>query len=153
MNLKDLKEGVIVIKLHTWHTADESTRTNGWTAVNNGKRQRRRLREANMPIVMPNATSNDDQREGGLSRALMRSYDTPSLPDGFKFEYAVDGKITSLDKHQFLEKKKQIQRVVETITLLDDPNFTKEAKDVELAIRLKGGGRDVVFGLSHVYYA
>mmetsp|Transcript_2940 Transcript_2940/g.6591 ORF Transcript_2940/g.6591 Transcript_2940/m.6591 type:complete len:329 (-) Transcript_2940:1116-2102(-) len=153
LNLKDLKEGVVVIKIHTWHTADESTRTKGWKAVNNGKRQRRRLGDPNTPTIMSNTTSYDDEHELTQSRNLMRSYDTPELPDGFVFEYAIDGKVTSLNKKQFLDKKKQIQRVVETMTLLDDPNFTKDAKDVEVAIRLKGSARDVVFGLSHIYYA
>jgi hypothetical protein len=83
----------------------------------------------------------------------MRSYDTPDLPDTFIFEYAIDGKVTTLTKDQFLEQKKQIQRVVETLTLLDDPNFTAEAKHVEIAVRLRGCGRDCTFGVSHVYRA
>jgi hypothetical protein len=83
----------------------------------------------------------------------MRSYDTPELPEGFEFEYAIDGKVTTLKKEEFLEKKKQPQRVVETLTILDDPKFTDKAKDVEVAVRLKGSGRSIVFGVSHVYWA
>ena len=83
----------------------------------------------------------------------MRSYETPTLPDTFLFEYAIDGKITTLTRDQFLEQKKQIQRVVETLTLLDDPSFTSDAKDVEVAVRLKGCGRACTFGVSHIYWA
>ena len=128
MTPKDLKEGLIILKLHTWHTKDESTRTKGWTTVDN----KRSLRS---------------------SRQLVRSTDTPDLPEGFEFEFSIDGKTTSLKKDAFLAQKKKLQRVVEILTILDDPNFTKEPKDVEIGIRLKGSGNDIVFGLSHIYWA
>jgi hypothetical protein len=143
MTLKDLKEGIIILKLHTWHREDESTRTKGWETVDN-KRALRRLETDS------NAESDLDESE---ERMIMRSYDTPDLPDSFELEYAIDGQITTLDKKKFLEQKKQLQRVVETLTMLDDPNFTDQARDVEIAIRLKGSGRGIVFGVSHVYWA
>mmetsp|Transcript_32696 Transcript_32696/g.33034 ORF Transcript_32696/g.33034 Transcript_32696/m.33034 type:complete len:311 (-) Transcript_32696:1438-2370(-) len=153
MTLKELKEGIIILKLHTWHTADESTITQGWKSVGNVRR-RRRLGES---LIHLN-TSESFQRgyyetNEPTNRMLMRSYDTPKLPDQFSFEYSINGVVTSLTGDQFLKKKKQIQRVVETITILDDPNFTTEAKDVEIAIRLLGSGRSIVFGVSHVYWA
>lgn len=141
MTLKDLKEGVIVLKLHTWQTEDESTVTKGWTSVDNVEGKRRLGQSHSYEVDKP------------VDRMLMRSYDTPGLPDEFAFEYAIDGVVTTLTKDQFLDKKKQLQRVVETITILDDPNFTSESKDVEIAIRLRGSGRSVVFGVSHVYWA
>lgn len=131
MNLDDLKEGIIILKLHTWYTEEEYRKTEPVAA--------RRLGENMLP-------SNEE-------RMLTRSYETPNLPDGFVFEYAIDGKITSLTKDAFLEQKQQIQRVVETLTILDDPDFTSEAKDVEIAVRLKGSGSSIVFGVSHVYWA
>lgn len=153
MTLKDLKEGIIILKLHTWHVPDESTITLGWTTVNN-EQQRHRLGEswiqwdeASEPASQKYDLDQPDQR------LTMRSYDTPELPDEFIFEYAIDGKVTTLTKSEFLEQKKLIQRVVETITMLDDPNFTEGARDVEIAIRLRGCGRKVVFGVSHVYWA
>lgn len=153
MTLKDLKEGIIVVKLHTWHTEEESTMTVGWTSVDN-TRQRRRLGESWIQLGedFDPAVTMDDV-EASVERMTMRSYDTPELPDNFALEYAIDGKVTTLTKSEFLEQKKLIQRVVETITLLDDPNFTQEARDVEIAIRLRGSGRSVVFGVSHVYWA
>jgi hypothetical protein len=44
MTLEDLKEGIIVIKLHTWQIVSESTRTQGCNTVNN-EHNRRRLRD------------------------------------------------------------------------------------------------------------
>jgi hypothetical protein len=146
MTLKDLKEGIIILKLHTWHTENESTRTKGWETVDN-KRALRRLDSGS------DATQSESELAENEERITMRSYATPDLPDSFEFEYAIDGKITTLDKNKFLNQKKQLQRVVETLTMLDDPNFTDKAKDVELAIRLKGSGRRIVFGVSHVYWA
>mmetsp|Transcript_10637 Transcript_10637/g.26864 ORF Transcript_10637/g.26864 Transcript_10637/m.26864 type:complete len:672 (-) Transcript_10637:1123-3138(-) len=132
MTLDDLKEGIIILKLHTWYTAQE-------------------YRDA-LPIATRRLgqSLHDSDEEG---RKLTRSYDTPELPDEFVFEYAIDGKITSLTKDAFLKEKQQIQRVVETLTILDDPDFTSESKDVEVAIRLKGSGSKIVFGVSHVYWS
>jgi hypothetical protein len=161
MTLEDLKEGIIVLKLHTWHTDNESTKTKGWGMVN-GEPARRRLRDGRFNVLSEVVKETDPSRqfvevdeavdENG-ERMLMRSYDTPNLPDTFVFEYAIDGKITTLTRDQFLEQKKLLQRVVETITLLDDPGFTTVSKNVEIAIRLRGCGRECTFGVSHVYWA
>jgi len=143
LQLKDVKEGIIVAKLHTWHYESENTRTAGWNAVNDERQLRGDTSDRDMHL-----------EHGNEERNLMRSYETPELPDGFMFEYAINGKITTLNKDQFLEEKKQIQRVVEIITLLDDKDFSNgEAQDVEVAIRLRGCGRSCVFGLSHIYWA
>jgi hypothetical protein len=91
--------------------------------------------------------------ENGERVLKMRSYDTPDLPDTFVFEYAIDGKITALTRDQFLEQKKLVQSVVETITLLDNPGFTTVSKNVEIAIRMRGCGRECTFAVSHVYWA
>ena len=152
MTLKELKEGIIILKLHTWHTENESTITQGWNSVDNVKR-RRRLGESSMHFNTSTSESFQYESDKIENRMLMRSYDTPKLPDEFVFEYAIDGVVTTLTGKEFLEKKKQIQRVVETITILDDPNFTTEEKDVEIAIRLRGSGKSIVFGVSHVYWA
>ena len=152
LTLDDLKEGIIVIKLHTWHIDSESTRTQGWTTVSN-ERHLRRNDESVGDLTKEGVIFEDLNGEGLTHRDLMRSYDTPDLPETFVFEYAIDGKVTTLTKTEFLEKKKQLQRVVETLTLLDDPNFTSEAKNVEVAIRLRGCGRQCTFGLSHIYWA
>ena len=152
MTLKELKEGIIILKLHTWHTEKESTITQGWNSVDNVKR-RRRLGESSMHFNTSTSESFQYESDKIENRMLMRSYDTPKLPDEFVFEYAIDGVVTTLTSKEFLEKKKQIQRVVETITILDDPNFTTEEKDVEIAIRLRGSGKSIVFGVSHVYWA
>jgi hypothetical protein len=49
--------------------------------------------------------------------------------------------------------KHEVSRIVETWTLLDDPEFTNDPQDVEVAIRLRGSGRQLVFGVTHIYWA
>ncbi len=136
------------MKLHTWHYDSENPIAAGWTSVNN---ERQLLRERRHKIEISSTESllpEDEHRLLGI-----RNTDTPPQPDTMVFEYAIDGKITTLPRDEFLEKKQQLQRVVETLTILDDPAFTSEAKDVEIAIRMRGCGHECNFGLSHVYWA
>ena len=130
MEIPKVKEGIIIIKLETWHWPEEVTITKGWTTVNN---ERNLLSEQ--------------------SRDLKRQ--PPEYCDDFHFDFAVDGKITTYNREQFKEADKNIQRVVEVFTMLDDPTYVKEGeeKDVELAVRMRGCGNEKVFSLTHVYWA
>lgn len=124
MTVPQVKEGLIVVKLHTWHTADENPTTRGWKSINNEGR-----------------------------RSLMRSYDTPELNNQtFAFDYAIDGEITTLNSAEFLERKHNLQRVVETMTLMDDEKFGDEPRDVQVAIRIRGTD-NMILGVSHLYWA
>lgn len=129
MNIPKVKEGIIMIKMETWHFADEVPVAEGWKTVNN---------ERNL-------------------RSEQRNLKRQQIPycDDFHFDFAVDGKITSWNLEEFKEANKNIQRVVEVFTMLDDPAYVKEGeeKDVELAIRLHGCGDEKVFSLTHVYWA
>lgn len=74
----------------------------------------------------------------------------------FQFEYSIDGKITSLNRHEYEEKKQGIQHLVEVLTVMENPNFTDggvNVKNVEVAIRITGCKKDNVFMLTHVYWA
>lgn len=72
----------------------------------------------------------------------------------FRFEFAIDGKITSWTGEQLEANKVAAQRMVVIVTVLDDENYTGgEAKNVELAIRVTGCGREKPFGLTHIYWA
>jgi len=150
VNLQDVKEGVIVLKLHTWHTSDENTVTKEWTSVNNERNLRASfLRAVERPALSTmRIEARDDQR--GLK---VRSTETPPMPETMAFEYAIDGNITRLPRDEFLAATKTLQRVLQVLTILDDPEFTSEPKDVEIAIRMTGCGRDCTFGVSHIYWA
>lgn len=127
MEIPKVKEGIIMIKLETWHWPEEVKIAEGWTTVNNERNLR--------------------------SRELKRK--PPEYCDDFHFDFAVDGKMTTYDKDQFQEANKNIQRVVEVFTMMNDPTYVKEGeeKNIELAIRMRGCGNRKVFSLTHVYWA
>jgi hypothetical protein len=140
-----LKYGYIVIKIESWHSANENTRTEGWETVNN---ETRRLRHdtSNARIVNASANAMD---QGRNLKAL-----PPEYCDDFQFEVAIDGKVTTYNLEQHKEKLSQLQRVVQIVTLLADPDYTGgEEKDVEVAFRMLNCGRVKVYQLSHIYWA
>jgi hypothetical protein len=144
MTLPAVKEGIIVTKLESWHWP----MNRDWKSINN--KGRRHLRafsaEANATLV------ND---EYSYVRKLRKKAVPPATCDKFTFEFSIDGKITVWNKTDFEKNDKVVQRVVEAQTLLDDPNFTSEPKDVELAIRMTGCGDSTkkTMSLTHVYFA
>jgi hypothetical protein len=126
MNIPDLLHGYISLKFETWHQSGENIRTTGWNTENNVTSTGRRL--------------------GGPP--------PPAYCDDFKFEFALDGEVTSWSKDEFLVHLKNVQRVVETVTILKDPNFTGGVeKEVEVAFRFTGCSRVKTFFFSHIYWA
>lgn len=122
VNVPNVTAGIIIIKVETWHLKRESKLTEGWTAANNDE----------------------------YTRSLKET--APPLPDNFMLDYAIDGQVTSLDLEQYNALMKNPQRVVQTLTVLDDPDM-KESKDVEVAFRLRNCGRDCVWKVTHVYWS
>jgi hypothetical protein len=150
MDIPDMKEGILMLKFWTWTKANSVTRTEGWTSVNNEKRM---LRSAALNNQTFSTNVMDDEYEYLDSETLPDQRRRLTLPDAFLFDYAINGKITTLNKDQFTEKLKSVQRVVDIITLLDDPNFTSATKNVEVAFRMRECGRECVLALTHVYWA
>ena len=151
MNLPDLRYGYVAVKFESWHQSESVPATTGWTSVNN-EGGTRKLRE----VFSYNTTKTTRTQQWAFDdhgRKLGKK-PPPEFCDEFKFEYAIDGKITSLKRDEFLERKVDVQRVVETITILEDPEYTGgEEKEVEIAIRIVGCGRKKVFRMSHIYWA
>ena len=155
MTLPQVKEGLIVAKVETWHSPRELPVSAAWKSINNqGRRQLRGFDSAEPPanFTFVHRESFYDEEQ---NFRILRKEQVPDFCDNFKFEFALDGKITSWDKATFMANSKVAQRVVEIQTLLDDPNFTKEPKDVEVAIRMTGCGDSTrkTMCLSHMYYA
>lgn len=127
MNIPDLKHGYIALKFETWHKKGENPQTKDWTSENN---------------------------ESGTMERLLQNDAESQWCEAFKFEYAIDGEVTSMAEAEFVVKKHSVQRVVETITILEDPNYTGgEEKEVEVAFRMTGCGAEPLFLLSHIYWA
>ena len=143
MELPKVKAGIVVMKVVTERlTPEHSTRTVGWETVNNESNGRRLMEYQSIP-------------QSRLLRSLKKEEIKPIelLPETFLFDFAVDGKVTTWNKEEFKNHVKTPQRVLEFITLLDDPAFTTNEKTVEVAFRMRGCGRSCVIGISHIYWA
>lgn len=149
MNIPDLLYGYVIVKLETWHPSESVKKTEGWTSINNETipSQRYLLDALSFPHSA-NVTNNSLPR----SRTLKKK--PPELCDNFKFEYAINGVVTTMDKETFLRTKQNLARVVETVVLLNNTDFTGGvAREVEVAIRITGCARINIFKMSHIYWA
>lgn len=144
MNLENVEQGVIAVKFETWHLTNENPRTDGWTCINNHCGDRHLVAyESERPPIHPGSTVHRD----------LKKQSPPAICDDFKLEFAIDGEITSWDRAKFLERKSNPERVVEIVTLVDNPEFSINGpRDVELAIRIIGCQRINTFLFSHVYW-
>mmetsp|Transcript_24884 Transcript_24884/g.45064 ORF Transcript_24884/g.45064 Transcript_24884/m.45064 type:complete len:965 (-) Transcript_24884:82-2976(-) len=185
MNLKDVKAGIVIIKLETRHLPEESKRT--IASSNESKNddppkikdekelekpqqeesnketqdtetedtQREKKDETDKTEGTPEDKIEDTQKENegenDTEDPKRDLKEVPELPDTFEFDYAINGRITTLDKEQFLKNKHILQPDVELLTVLDDPEM-KPQENVQLAIRMRGCGRLCTFKLSHVYW-
>lgn len=171
MNVPDLKNGYVVLKFESWRQPNSAFKTDGWTSVNNeGKKSRQTLEHRGPSFSISPVRSNSNSTAVALGegdsefdysrstneRSRRLKQQPPDFCDNFQFEYAIDGKVTVLDlvKFQELSKLGHIQRVVETLVLLDDPNYTGgQEKEVEIAVRMTGCARTKVFRVSHLYWS
>lgn len=127
--LKGVSHGIFAGRIQYWHAHSSNKQTEGWNSVNNGREDKRRDLKA----------------------------PPPPLPDDFRFEIAVDGALRNSytgDEFKALCEP-HIAYNVPFCVLLDDDEIAKknEKKDMEISIRIMGGGRDSVLGITHIYYA
>jgi hypothetical protein len=137
LNLEKVKHGIVMIRVEDWWGANANHRTDKWTCEN-GK--------ANCT----EATTDQESHRRHLHRTLKGK---PYQCDDFKFEFAIDGKITSWDKDAYEANRRSLQRVVPIWVLNNGANYDGIERDMEVAIRLTGCARQNTFGLSHVYWA
>lgn len=202
LRIPDVRNGRIVVKLETWHRADEMPQyVQSWTSINgnnnddgiengdNYYNNRNLLKiETNTSTTTPSSTTtttfsrrlrNTNQRIRRNNNNRRRNLKAQPIPycSEFRFEYSINGQLTSLDLEQFQKRNAHIQRVVETIVLLnnkkkkDDDDHTdassssdfwvddggqkqkQQGHQVDLAMRLVGCGNDKLFSISHLYWS
>jgi hypothetical protein len=160
MNLEQLQHGLIIVKIEDWHY-DAVRPTASWTCPNNdcGRDLRRgadmAVSQRRNPVLVDEETVAESSSDS--MRAISRNL-KPKVPDycaEFKFEFAIDGRITTWPLEEWQKREGKAQRVVQLWTLLDDPKFVADGRprDVELALRMLGCGRTKIFKLTHVYWA
>ncbi|MGK3747182.1 MAG: hypothetical protein ACI8RD_010944 [Bacillariaceae sp.] len=153
-NLPELKHGFIALKFESWHQPNENQKTKSWNSVNN---ERRELYEENditflrssADLKQGNSVSYHGKKERNLKAKV------PDYCSDFRFEYSVDGKVTSLTKDEFVKRTGVIQRVVEVLKIVEDPSITGgEEKEIEFAFRITGCKNDgKTFSVTHIYWA
>ena len=153
-NLPELKHGFIALKFESWHASKENPKTKSWNSVNNEKRE---LYEENDRTFL---RSSADLKQGnsvgyhGVEERNLKKAKVPDYCSDFRFEYSVDGKVTSLTKDEFVKRTGVIQRVVEVIPIVEDPSLTGgEEKEIEFAFRITGCENDKTFSVTHIYWA
>ena len=145
-----VKHGYIAVKFESWHSPTENPKTDGWNSINNETENGRQL--------LRHRTRGDDltSHNTTVSTQSRRGLKAPPVPycDDFHFEYAIDGKITSLNLTEYHAALHVTQRAVEVVTLLQDPDyFGGKEREVELGVRITGCKKSKTFKLTHLYYA
>jgi hypothetical protein len=146
LTIQHTKQGVIVVSMNDQH-ASRLAATEGWCNENNttqdcpSARRGRRLSSANQ------------ERQRQLEAHVYCA--------DFKFEFAINGQITTWNMTEFQQRQAQVQKEFNLWTLAsgeqDDAHtsaiLSQEGQSVELAIRTTGCGRDKVLELTHIYWA
>jgi len=148
-NLPEFKHGFIAVKIETWHPSKRNPKTKDWISVNNERRDLYDERGGSFlrSSQCMNGTACDD--EGRQLKAKVPEY----CPE-FKFEFAIDGKITSWDHKEYMEHMGHIQRVVEIVHIVEDPTITGGVeKEIEFAFRITGCKNEKTMQITHIYWA
>jgi len=129
MKIDNVKEGLILAKIQWW--IRNNVRTQEWTEVNNGG-------------------NNPNNRSLG-------GHVVP-LPDDFKFELAINGKIETWDHNKYMEHTKEMAYNEAIFPFMDDPEQFQnedEGVSVEVAIRVlsEKDPRGATIAITHLYYA
>jgi len=154
--LKNLKEGMIYVKMDSWHKAEENPVTKGWTEVNNGEyRERKRDEHQESSFAQNNGDRQEEINGQFLLRRELKDDPNAIFCDDFKLEFAFGDTILALNKDEVLgERHSLVQRVVQIWTVLHKPDYTNgDTVDIELGIRLTGCARQHVFWVTHIYWA
>lgn len=141
--IPEVKEGLIIFKVITWLTppTDEADGKTG-----------RMLTATNASLSWDDIMNNDYEDNHLDASRRMRRLTLDKFPDTFAFDYSVDGKETTLNKSELAEQIKSMQRVVELLVVLDDPNFGHK-ENVQVSFQMRGCGKQCVFAFTHAYWA
>ena len=140
MNLEKVKHGLIFIWVQDWIRPNANKAMEGWKCKNGA-------------MDCPEATGGRTKRRAKLKQHDNRNLKgNPNKCDNYLFKFAIDGKITSYDQDAWAENMIHAQCIVTLWMLLDDPNYTGgKEKDVEVAFRITGCGRETTWSLMHIY--
>jgi len=153
-NLPQLKHGFIAVKIETWHQPKANPKTESWNSINN---ERRILYEQRKEPLLRSPSFNSNPKQNNPYRNDVERQLKAKVPDycpDFKFEFAIDGKLTSWNYEKFMENYGKIQRVVEVVKLAEDSSITGGVEmEIELAFRITGCTNEKMMQITHLYWA
>lgn len=77
-----------------------------------------------------------------------------NLPDSFSFDVAIDGKISTWNKEEFVKRfRPQIHRGFDALVVLDEESDSSPSTMVEVGFRLRECGTSCSLGITHVFWA
>ena len=124
MNIPEVKEGLIMLKMDTWHDPSSNRATNGWTEENNGVNNKRALKPADFCDDFVFEYSID-----GVITSLKKDEFLGKMTNPQR----VVEILTVLDDEEMAKEEKK--------------------RDIEVGMRLLGCQREKTFRLTHVYWA
>jgi hypothetical protein len=146
LNLENMQHGIVTLKIEDWHEANSNPFTEGWSCENNDCSERKL--QSRFLDTEPELVSNTLH-----SLRLLGKVKQPPYCSDFRFDFAIDGKITTLNGTEWHSKLRYPQRVVQLWNLVDDPSvIIGEPRDVEFAIRMRGCNTTKQLSLTHIYW-
>lgn len=155
MHNSDQQLGFIAVKIETWHPTKSNPKTVSWKSINNERRNLHEEREG--PFLRSTHSNSNSTTESfeyhDHGRQLKKAKVPPYCPE-FRFEFAIDGKVTSWNYDQYMVNMGHIQRVVEIEKIVEDPSITGGVeKEIEFAFRITGCTNDKTMKITHIYWA
>ena len=154
VNLPELQHGFIAVKYESWHESKGNPKTKSWNSVNGERRELYKENDKKILRVSKFENGGEGAHDIDHNKKRRLKYKQPEYCDDFKFEFSIDGKLTSLSKDELQARTGVIQRVVEVVKIVEDSSITNgEVKEVEFAIRMTGCTNDKQFKITHIYWA
>ena len=172
LDVPQVELGMIIVKMETWHPPNEVGRTKGWKSINNKMTKedggsRRMYYDEGAFLEVEEQDSFDPNKE---DERILKAKEVDYC-DEFRFEYAIDGVLTSLNSTEFKKRNQLIGQNNQVITLshghttkkkknlqqrhraAEEETESTSSRTVQVAIRMIGCGQSKVFKLTHIYWA
>eukprot|EP00559_Dactyliosolen_fragilissimus_P005152 CAMPEP_0184858216 /NCGR_PEP_ID=MMETSP0580-20130426/3340_1 /TAXON_ID=1118495 /ORGANISM="Dactyliosolen fragilissimus" /LENGTH=931 /DNA_ID=CAMNT_0027354247 /DNA_START=120 /DNA_END=2915 /DNA_ORIENTATION=- len=173
VNVPNVREGLILMRSEWWSVRG-MTRTKDWKELNAGltmatspkffkevededEDMGNRSDETQEEVhVLPNDIYNFNHQD---SYHRMMGGNVPPLPNDFKFDVSINGKIVhSWNKDEFMKLSENVVYNVEILLLMNDQSFKTDSdlygSTVELGFRVSSKSDTTsAVGISHIYYA
>jgi len=165
MTVPKVEEGIVLARIECWCHVPNSV-TAGWKEVNNGRKDDRRYLQRTPSTPLPpfmaghplSAPYSDFEQEDHYRTRRLKPTQDQLVPKDFEMDIAINGKITTMKRDQWLPYTAEPSKNCAAWPLLDDAEWSKktdeEKENVEVAIRFRSKLQPTTnYCVSHLYYA